>query len=91
MLQKSYLPKPLPTTSTTTTSTTTTTTAKPTLSYFNVEQNIEDNDNVNLAKTLDSISLWHKLQAMNNAEGRQGWYLNGFCKKKEFFIFAAFV
>lgn len=61
----------MPSTTTTTTSTTTTT-LKPTLPYLNLEQNVDESDSINLAKTLDSISLWHKLQAMNNAEGRQG-------------------
>ncbi|XP_037815653.1 uncharacterized protein LOC119606282 [Lucilia sericata] len=67
-IKKSYIPQTLPTTTTTTS--TTTTTVKPTLPYLNLEQNV-DTDSINLAKTLDSISLWHKLQAMNNAEGRQ--------------------
>lgn len=57
---------------TTTTTSTTTTTVKPTLPYLNLEQNDEDPEGINLAKTLDSISLWHKLQAMNKIEGRQG-------------------
>ncbi|KAM7364347.1 uncharacterized protein ACRADG_000880 [Cochliomyia hominivorax] len=68
-IKKSYLPQTMPTTTTTTS--TTTTTVKPTLPYLNLEQNLDENDSINLAKTLDSISLWHKLQAMNNIEGRQ--------------------
>ncbi|GBP98033.1 hypothetical protein EVAR_71492_1 [Eumeta japonica] len=71
-MKKSYLTQPLSTTtSSTTTSTTTATTLKPTLPYLSLEKNINDPGSNNIAKALDSISLWRKLQAMNNAEGRQ--------------------
>ncbi|XP_037884450.1 uncharacterized protein LOC119634392 isoform X3 [Glossina fuscipes] len=61
-VKKSFMP-------TTTTTTTTTTTALP---YVKLEQNLQetDSENLNLAKTLDSISLWHKLQALNNEDGQ---------------------
>uniref|UniRef100_A0A1I8PJL1 Uncharacterized protein n=1 Tax=Stomoxys calcitrans TaxID=35570 RepID=A0A1I8PJL1_STOCA len=72
-VKKSFSLKPSTTSSTTTTTTTstTTTTAKPTLPYLNFEQSLEDPENLNLAKALDSIAVWHKLQAMNNNQVTQ--------------------
>ncbi|XP_005180564.1 uncharacterized protein LOC101900020 isoform X1 [Musca domestica] len=65
-VKKSFITKPSTTTTTTTsTTTTTTTTPKPDLQYLNFEQNLEEPENLNLAKALDNIALWHKLQAMN--------------------------
>lgn len=51
---------------------TTTTTTTTTLPYVKLEQNLQetDSENLNLAKTLDSISLWHKLQALNTEDGQ---------------------
>uniref|UniRef100_A0A1A9WGF6 Uncharacterized protein n=1 Tax=Glossina brevipalpis TaxID=37001 RepID=A0A1A9WGF6_9MUSC len=61
-VKKSFMP-------TTTTTTTTTTTAAP---YLKLEQNLQEtsSENLNLAKALDSISLWHKLQALDNGDGQ---------------------
>lgn len=62
---------PSTTTTTTTTSTTTSTTPTPSMPYLNLEANHDDSARFNLAKTLDSIALWHKLQAING-DSRQG-------------------